>query len=457
MVYFQISRIGFNCGYDKNECNKYPNYCMECVKIRIREFGLVINDNIKVYEMDSEEKRIQMLRDLISQKFLDVLNLKHILLMSKESGLPIVNYPISGIGIDVVLLTGFMQANINFSETGGTSNNISNFKIDQQFYEFHYKNFNVLLKNGEFIRACLILDDNASDSLKNLVSEFLNDYERKYRDKLIKNLKTGALDFNDTIDFIVDTFNVKFVFPMVLTHTFFPDVMESINKNYIQKAILNFAKELLVSKPFFYINNLLNEVKKTVNIDVNTILYEIHQLLEKNVIIPTTLETVRDTVKNFQDTYAIRIANNKLISPIISNDNEINELKEKAKNMDNEEAKELINHFIKKAETAEKALAYTEAQKEYEKALYLATGFNYKKDIGRISFMVLELDKKYKEMELDYALSAGEKSEKKKDYINAIRHYQKVIELLKEFSIFSDNESRIKKVEKKIAKLQKQI
>ena len=95
MVYFQISRIGFNCGYDKNDCNKYPNYCMECVKIRIREFGLVINENMKVYEMDSEEKRIQMFRDLISQKFLDVLNLRHILLMSKESGLPIVNYPIS--------------------------------------------------------------------------------------------------------------------------------------------------------------------------------------------------------------------------------------------------------------------------------------------------------------------------------------------------------------------------
>ena len=233
--------------------------------------------------------------------------------------------------------------------------------------------------------------------------------------------------------------------------------MESINKNYVQKAIVNFAKELLVSKPFFYINNLLNEVKKTVNIDTNTILYEIHQLLEKNVIIPTTLETVRNTVKNFQETYAIRIANNKIISPIISNDNEINELKEKAKNMDNEKAKKLINNFIKKAETAKKALAYMDAQKEYEKALYLATGFNFEKEIGRISFMVLELDKKSKEMELDFAQNAGEKSEKSKDYINAIRHYQKVLKILKEFSIYSDNESRIKKIEKRIAKLQKQI
>jgi tetratricopeptide (TPR) repeat protein len=457
MVYFQISRIGFNCGYDKNECNKYPDYCMECVKIRIREFGFEIDDDIKVYEMDSEEKRIQMFRDLIWQKFLDVLNIKHILLMTKNSGLPILNYPISGAGINVGLLTGFIQANITFSESGDTSNNISNFAIDHQFYEFHYKTFNILLKNGEFIRICLILDDSASASLRILVSEFLNEYEMKYRDKLIKNIKTGALDFDDTIDFIIDTFNVKLVFPMILTHTFLPNFMESINKNYIQKAIIDFAKELLISKPFFFIYNLLNKVKNIVNIDANIILYEIYQLLEKNIIIPTTIETVETTVKDFQETHALRIANNELISHIIANDNAINELKENAKNMDGEEANKLIDHFIKKAKIAEKALAYIEAQKEYEKALYLATGFNYKKEIGKISFMVLELDKKFKEMELDYAQNAGEKAEKRKDYIKAIRHYQKVLKILKEFSIFYDNDTKIKKMKKKITKLQKLI
>ncbi|TFG23082.1 MAG: hypothetical protein EU529_08555 [Promethearchaeota archaeon] len=457
MVYFQISRIGFNCGYDKKECDKYPNHCTECVMIRIRELGLEINDNIRVFEMDSEEKRMQMLHDLIWQKFLDVLNLKHILILSKESGLPIVNYPISRIGMDIDLLTGFMQANIIFSETDNASEDSTNFATDQQFYEFNYKNFNVLLKNGEFIRVCLILDEIASDDLKNLLNAFLNVYERNYRDKIIENLKTGVLNFDDTIDFMVDTFNVKLVFPMVLTHTFSPDVIESINKNYIQKAAVDFAKEFLASKPFFFINNLLNEVKTTFKIDPKVILYEIYQLLEKNVIIPTSLETVQNHVETFEETYAIRIASNKLISPIIAADNEIEELKEKAKHMDNEEAKELIDQFIKKAQTAEKTLAYTEAQKEYEKALYLATGFNFKKTIGKISFMILELDKKYKEMELEYTQNAGEKAEKKSDYFNAIRHYQKALSLLREFSIYSDNKSSRRKIEKKIAKLQTQL
>ena len=80
MVYFQISPVGFNCGTDKNNCDKYPDYCKECVKTQLEKFGLDLKHNIKFTIIDSEEKRIQMFQNLIWQKFLDVLNLKHILL-----------------------------------------------------------------------------------------------------------------------------------------------------------------------------------------------------------------------------------------------------------------------------------------------------------------------------------------------------------------------------------------
>lgn len=457
MVYFQISRLGFNCGYDKNECNRYPDFCSECVKARIKEIGFETNDNLKILEMDSEDKRVQMFRDLIWQKFSDVLNIKHIMLMTKDSGLPIISYSVSGSDIDVGFLTGFIQANITFSESGDVSSNDPSLIINHQFYEFQYKTFNIILKNGEFLRICLILDDKASESLRTLVTEFLYDYERRYRNRLIKLIKTGALDFDDTIDFIIDVFNIKLVFPMILTHTFLPDVLESINKDYIQKAIIDFAKELLASKQFFFINNLLNEVKKIVKIDASVVLYEIYQLLEKNIIIPTTIETAEHTIKNFQETRAIRIANNELIASIIVHDNAIIELKEKAKTMTIEEAEKIMNQFVKRGETAEKALAYKEALNEYEKALYLATGFDFQDDMGKISFMVLELDKKIKEMDLEMEMDYAEKAEKNKDYINAMRHYQNSLKILKSIPTSNDTELKITKLEKKYAKLQKQI
>ncbi|MFX0019520.1 MAG: hypothetical protein ACFFAK_17730 [Promethearchaeota archaeon] len=453
MVYFQVSRVGFNCGIDKSKCNNYPDGCKECVKAQFVKFGFDVSQNIKINLIDSEEKRIQMFQNLIWQKFLDVLNIKHILLMIKHTGLPIVDYPLSRAGVDIGFLTGFIQANITFSESGKISNDTTGHIPNHKFYELQYERFNILLKNGKFIRICLVLDQEASNSLKNLVNDFLTDYETRYRDKLEKIIKMGVLEFDDTIDFIIDTFNIKLLFPMVLTHTILPNNLESINKNYIQKAIVDFSKEILASRQVFFINNLLNKVQKIVNIDASIILYEIYQLLMSKVIIPTNIETAANKIKKFHDLRATRIANNELISPIIANDNAINELKEKANTMSEEEARKLMENFIKKAETAERALAYKEAQKDYEKALYLATGFDFKLDIGRISFMVLELDKKIKNIELNYALDAGEKAEKKRDYINAISNFKQALSIIE----FYGNENKIKKMEKRIAGLQKYV
>ncbi len=458
MVYFQLTRVGYDCGLDKENCKKYPNFCIECVKIQLKKYSLDINQNIKITLIDSEEKRIKMFQDLIWQKFLDVLNIKHIVLISKESGLLVIDYPISGAGVDIELLSGFIQANITFSERSNDLNLYQGYEQNKIFYEFQYQNFNILLKNGEFLRVAMVLDNKASDSLKTLVTDFLTEYEGRYLDKIGTLVRTGMLEFEHTLDFFIETFNIKLVFPHVLTHTFLPDVLESIEKNPFQKAIIDLARELLASKQFFFLINLIDEVQKIVeNIGANRILYEIHQLIDMEVIIPTTIETAENTISNYQESQAIRISHNELISSIIANDDAITELKEKAKFMSEEEVKSSITSYIKKAEAAERGFAYKEAQRECEKALFLATGFELKEEIGRISFMSLELEKKTKELELEYALRVGEKAEKKKNYIKAINYYKEGLVMLENSSMFEDKESRIKKLKKKLISLQKHL
>ena len=456
MVYFQVSRIGFNCGKDKEECNFYPDKCKECVINYFTQVGFDTSQNVKISIMDSVEKQIQMHQSLIWYKFLDVLNIKHIILLTKDSGLLIIDYPVSSGSLDVDLLIGFIHANISFSASN-KSMDVRGAMNQSRFYEFQYDAFNVLLKSGNFIRVCLVLDQHASPNLKNLASEFLNEYERVYQNKIERLLKNGQLDFKNTINFIIEKFNIKLVFPMILTHQLLPNDIEEINRNSLQKAILDFANEFLVSKKFFFINNLLHKVQAVLQTDPHIILYEIYQLMEKNIIIPSNLEAIEQEVRKFQEVKAQRIANNELISPIIANDNAINELKENVRNMRAEEAKKLMENYIKKGETAEKALAYKEAQKEYEKALYIATGFHFEPDIGKISFMVLELDKKIKTIEIGFELEAGEKAEKKKDYVNAIQHFKQAIMYLNNEGDANGNEVKIKKLEKRILALQKQL
>jgi len=64
MVYFQINPIGFDCRKDKNNCEKYPDFCKECVKAQLEKFGLNLDHNFKFTIIDSEEKIIDFIEKI---------------------------------------------------------------------------------------------------------------------------------------------------------------------------------------------------------------------------------------------------------------------------------------------------------------------------------------------------------------------------------------------------------
>ncbi len=457
MVFFEIDHLGFNCGKIKEKCSKYPKFCMTCIKNKLKQLGFEIDSNLEVYEIDSYERRAQMERELIWRKFLDVLNIRHIIIMDNESGLTLLNYPISGEEINADLLSGFIQANITFSESHTSSYENSYSTSHHNFYEFQYQNFNILLRDGEVIRLCLMLDHKASENMKNQVIQFILEFEEIFSKELY-NFRTAGIFFSkNMVEFIVDSFEIKLVFPMTLTHSIAPKDLQSIEKNQIQKAIVNIAKELLASKQFFFIYNLLNQVKKIVNIEANDILYQIYQLVENKIFSPTTLETAVSNIEMIQEAHEEKVAKYKPISSILITNSDFDKLKEQAEEMDENSAYKMIKGLVKKGKVAEKSLAYKVAEDEYKKALFLAKEFNFKQDIDKISKLLLELDKEVKQIELDFNLEAGENAEKNGDFINSIQYYQKALKILESFLIYNVSDSRIKKLKKKIMKLREEI
>ena len=206
-----------------------------------------------------------------------------------------------------------------------------------------------------------------------------------------------------------------------------------------------------------FINNLLNKVKKIVNLEANLILYEIYQLVENNVFISTNLETVASNMEMLEETTFEKVAKFKPISSILSSYSGIEDLQIDLKEMNILSASKLIKEFVKKGKNAEKTLAYQIAEREYKKALFIAREFNLKEEINKISQTVLNLEKKEKQLELDFALEAGENAEKNGDYLNSINFYQKALKILESFLIFNISDSKIKKLKKKIIKLRKEI
>lgn len=457
MVFFEIDHLGFNCGKIKEKCSKYPKFCMTCIKNKLKQLGFEIDSNLEVFEVDSYERRIQMERELIWKKFLDVLNIRHIIIMDNESGLTLLNYPISGEETNADLLSGFIQANITFSESHTGSYENSSSPSNYNFYEFQYQNFNILLRDGEVIRLCLMLDHKASENMKNHVIQFILDFEEIFSKELYNFRTAGMFYSKNMVDFIIDSFEIKLVFPMTLAHSIPPNVLKSIEKNQIQNVIVNIAKEILTSKQFFFIYNLLNQVKKIVNIEANDILYQIYQLVENKIFSPTTLETAMSNIEMIQEAHEEKVAKYKPISSILITNSDFDKLKDRAEEMDENSAYKMIRELVKKGKAAEKSLAYKVAEDEYKKALFLAKQFNFKQDIDKISKLLLELDKEVKQIELDFNLEAGENAEKNGEFINSIQYYQKALKILESFLIYNVSDSRIKKLKKKIMKLREQI
>ncbi|MFX1338275.1 MAG: hypothetical protein ACFFDK_06680 [Promethearchaeota archaeon] len=453
MAIFIINGLRFNCG--TLNCPKAPKSCNECVTNRLKKMGFELSSDMQILSVD--EKRIQAERNRIWQIFLDVLNIKHIILMDKESGIALLNYPVSAVDIEVELLSGFIQANITFSESSKGLNTDSGLVLENPFYELQYKKFNILLKNGDYIRLIMILDHNSSEHMKNLVSHFLSEFENRFKEQLIIYQNTGAFSSKHMVEFIIGSFNINFVFPMTLAYAIPPEFLEEINDDPIQSVIIKLAKDTLSAKSFFYINTLLEKLKKIVNIDAKVILHGIYNLLNKSIIVPMKLETVVSNLELNKEANHKRAIKIKPISSIIINDDDINELEGQMENLNNDGAKQLIKNLIKRGKTAEKSSTFDITRKEYNKALIVAKKFSLKDDINKISRMIFETKKKAKQVELDFALETGENAEKNNDYINAIYCYQKALKILEGFLIYDGSDSRIKKLKKKILKIREEM
>lgn len=458
MVYFRINGLGYNCGQTKDNCPQKAQSCRECIKKRLLDLGFEFEGTLEVIKIDSVDKQLKLERKTIWKKFLDVLNIKHILLMDKRSGLTLLNYAVSGVDIDADLLSGFIQANITFSESSEVSNKNIVPSIEFQFYEFQYKKFNILLKDGDIIRVCLILDHKASIKLRDQVFQFLEDFEPEFKEGLIDFREKGVyIDSQDMIGYIVEFFNINLMFPMTLAHSIPPYELDEVKKNLVQKAIYNLAKEMLSIKPFFFINNMLIRLKKIADIKDEVILYELYQLLERKIISPTPIETIANNIESVQTADHNKMIKSSLISPIINNNTDLRDLKEQLTTMDIYSARRLIREIMKKARTAAKDSKFQVTLNEYNRALLIAKELNFKEEIVKISLKIFNIESKSKYIELDFNIEKAENAEKNGDIFNSINYYQHALKILNEFKMYNVLDPRIRKFKKKIQKLREEL
>ncbi|HMF30251.1 MAG TPA: hypothetical protein VKK79_02460, partial [Candidatus Lokiarchaeia archaeon] len=196
----------------------------------------------------SRHKKLERFWDTRVSKLRDVMNIQHVLVIHKNSGTALVSQNYGGEKIDGNLISGFLTALTSFqSEIAVKKGEVSG----KKGFTLDYADFKILLEDGEFIRASLILEAEASDEIKETLVRFIQRYESRFQKELkewngnLKAIEGGA-------NLIEEVFEMSLIYP----HTVNP----GINKKklpYLERAIYEMGQAITKERPFFFIATLL--------------------------------------------------------------------------------------------------------------------------------------------------------------------------------------------------------
>lgn len=444
MTYFKLI-AGFDCGVDKSVCQSgYPANCFNCLTKKFNDASIFM-DLIETVEQHSEQKKKEMLYKYIWKKYQDISIIRHVIILSK-TGLPAFNMAVGDLPIDASLLSGFIQANVAFSSEDLTL--MDRINPEKKFYEFEYKNFNILLCNGRISRICLIVEKKPSNSLKEMLSDFTDIFEVNYKDEIIEFENRGDLNLLDGVKSLVEkTLEVILVYPLTISSRIPPDLIEHFS--IVQEGIYECGKDLLKGEPNFFITTLIDFTSKLLGvISKEEILWNIYQMVRENIIIWESLEFQRQELESKRQAKQKREG---VVQKIMER-KDLQEIIFECQDMNADKACIKINSILKKGEIAEKNAAHQEALNEYQKALTYAKEFNMEKEIGQIQLKISELVKINKNVELNFALEQVNKAEKKKDYVIALKYLFQIRDLL---SVEVDKEKYDKLLQKTVQRIQK--
>jgi len=446
LTYFKLV-IGYDCGLDKSTCQLgYPENCVNCLLKSFSDAHFLI-DIIEATEQYSEEKRKSMVCKHIWRKYQDISSIRHVIIINR-AGLPAFNMAIGDLPIDATLISGFIQANVSFSFQELTM--IDRINPEKKIYELEYKNFHILLCNGNSCRVCLILDKKASNSLRELLSSFTDVFEENYEEQLKEFETRGDLDILKPVrDLVSKIFEISMLYPLRFSSQIPPDAIK--NLSLVQKAIYECAKDMLKEETYFYINPLIDIISKLLGvIPKEEILWNIRQLMKENII----LQNFEFQKKELKDTKKKKEENENIIQKLM----EMKDLEDiifESHQMTPDEALLKIDSLIKKGDIAEKNDAYQEALNEYQTALNYAKEFFLEEKMNEISSKILEIVKINKEVELNYAILQANRAEWKKDYVIALKYLFLINDALSAENRGGIHDKELNKINKKIKKIQK--
>ncbi|MFX1588774.1 MAG: hypothetical protein ACFFC1_11505, partial [Promethearchaeota archaeon] len=213
--------------------------------------------------------------------FDDAINLEHILVLYKGTGTCVFFKSYGSEQIDPELIGGFLTAVSSFGKE---------MVAQEALNEISYGDKMLLLADGEFIRVALVLDKKASLILRTHLKEFIEVFEKTYKD-FLPNWRGQLAYFRNAGQIVDDILNTSIILPHQISYDF-SNVkdLKGPHARDVLKVAHSCCEE--AGREFFFIATLLRESVDTTGKDTAEIFMGIKELRDKKILLPIEISTI---------------------------------------------------------------------------------------------------------------------------------------------------------------------
>ncbi len=241
----------------------------------------------------------------LATKFVDIVNLQHILVLHSDAGTCIFQHSFGEVTFDPDLISGFLTA-ISAFQTELTApaatkvpfgEKVPSEKVpsekETRGFELSYANFKILLQDAAKTRTALILSADPTESIRSALDEFVVKFETKY-EKDLRNWRGAMAPFQNANELVEATFETSLLWPHRI-ETLDSETVKGLNS--LESSLFTLALETQTNKRYFFLPALVGKAGTIRRESQIEILGTIDDLRQKGIFKAIPIERLEEQLK----------------------------------------------------------------------------------------------------------------------------------------------------------------
>ncbi|NVM28886.1 MAG: hypothetical protein HWN65_08580 [Candidatus Helarchaeota archaeon] len=236
----------------------------------------------------------------LANKFADIVNLQHILVVHSEAGTCIFQHSFGEVTFDADLISGFLTAIAAF-QTELTTPSPKKLPFgekapeadEREGFELSYANFKILLQDGKLTRTALILASSPSTSLRTSVDDFVKQFETRFGPDL-RYWRGAMAPFQKGTEVVEAAFETSLLWPHKI-EKMEREVVKELNS--LESALFTLALQIQTEKRYFFLPELVGKAARIRRESQVEILGTIDDLRQKGIFKAIPIEKLEEQLQ----------------------------------------------------------------------------------------------------------------------------------------------------------------